>query len=75
MAALQLLVTTALACPLLLLGRYGWKNAAQLVPDYLDAEAALRKEKALKRGAAACVVVAASLCTAALVPAGMGLVD
>jgi hypothetical protein len=75
MAALQLLVATTLACPLLLLGRYGWQNAAQLVPDHLDAEAAFRKERALKRGAAMCVVMAASLCAAALVTAGMTLVD
>jgi len=72
MVVLQLLFVSGLACLLAVLGRYGWQNAAQLVPGHLDAEGSLRKERALRRGAAMCFVVAVILVAAAAASALAG---
>lgn len=69
MALLQVLVVSVLAGLLALLGRYGWRNAAQLVPGYLDAEGKVRKERSLRRGSLMCFVIALTMVAAALASA------
>lgn len=68
-ALLQVLLVAGLAAVLTLLARYGWQNADTLVPHELDSAQRARRLRAVRRGAAASLVVAGLLLGAALTSA------